>query len=71
MRDLIGMISALKRPGVLVRTAKISADEYRRDVHLRRILKSDAPAKTGEAILRILEIESEINERRIANHAEY
>jgi hypothetical protein len=71
MRDLIGMISALKRPGILVRTAKIGADEYRRDVHLRRILKSEAPAKTGEAILRILEIESEINERRIANHAEY
>ena len=71
MRDLIGMISALTRPGILVRTAKIGADEYRRDVHLRRILKSEAPAKTGEAILRILEIESEINERRIANHAEY
>ena len=38
---------------------------------MRRILKSEAPAKTGEAILRILEIESEINECRIANHAKY
>ena len=71
MRDLMGMISALKRPGLLVRTAKIGADDYRRDVHLRRILKSGVPAKTGEAIVRILEIESEITEHRIANHAEY
>lgn len=71
MRDLMGMIAALKRPGLLVRTAKIGADDYRREVHLRRILKSEPPARTGEAILRILEIESEINERRVANHAEY
>lgn len=71
MRDLLGMISALKRPGLLVRTARIGADDYRRDVHLRRILKRDVSTRTGEAILRILEIEAEINDRRVANHAEY
>jgi len=71
MRDLLGMISALKRPGLLVRTAKIGADYYRREVHLNRILKGGVPAKTGEAILRILEIEAEINARRLASHAEY
>lgn len=71
MKDLAGMISALKRPSLLVRTARIGADEYRRDVHLRRILKADVPTKTGEAILRLIDIEAEINERRLANNAEY
>lgn len=48
MRDLLGMISALKRPGLLVRTAKIGADDYRREVHLNRILKSGVPAKPAK-----------------------
>ena len=71
MFDILGMVAALNRPGLLVRTARYGLDDYRREVHLPRLLATNAPVKNGDALLRLMDIERELNDQRVADHAEY
>ncbi|MBI1418130.1 MAG: hypothetical protein GC146_12985 [Limimaricola sp.] len=71
MLDILGMIASLKRPGLLVRTARFGVDDYRRDIHLPRILRNVALPRHGEALIRLLEIEDTLNALRLGGHAEY
>ncbi len=71
MKDLQAMISGLRRPKLLVRAARFGVDEYNRSRHLGRILRSEALPRTGPAILRLLEIEAGLEDRRVAGAADY
>lgn len=71
MQDLFGMINALNRPKLLVRAARFGVDEYSRDRHLSRILKQDALPRSGVAILKLLEIEADLEDRRTQKAADY
>jgi hypothetical protein len=71
MQDLTGMINALRRPRLLVRAARFGVDEYVRNTHLKRILQRDALPRPGEAILKLLEIEADLEDQRKADMAEY
>lgn len=71
MLDLLGMVRNLNRPALLVRSARFGVDDYRRDVHLRRILHTDTTPRSGEAVLRLLEIEVEMDDKRQAKAADY
>ena len=71
MKDLQAMISGLRRPKLLVRAARFGVDEYNRSRHLGRILKCEALPRTGPAILRLLEVEAGLEDRRVAGAADY
>ena len=71
MEDILTIVSRLKRPTLLVRTARHGIEDYNRLVHLRRLLKSEALPGPGQAIVKLLELEATVNEQRLAERAEY
>ncbi len=71
MQDILGMIGALNRPRLLVQAARFGVDDYNRATCLARLLKSLSLPRYGEAILRLLDIEADLNNRRVAGAADY
>lgn len=71
MEDVLTQISRLKRPTLLVRTARHGIEDYSRVIHLRRLLKTENLPGPGQAIIKLMEIESVLNELRLAKRAEY
>ncbi|KJZ20116.1 DUF6477 family protein [Loktanella sp. S4079] len=71
MLDLETRIRGLKRPSLLARAARFGADEYRREIHLRRILGVEKLPRHAEAIMRLLDIENEMNNHRLDHAGEY
>ncbi len=71
MLDLHTRIATLTRPQLLARAARFGVDDYRRTVHLRRILQSDMLPRHGHAIMQLLDIEGEMDAMRIAKSGNY
>ena len=71
MLDLSTRIALLKRPEILARAARFGLDDYRRDIHLKRLLCCDTLPKHGPAIIQLLEREDAINALRIEGSATY
>lgn len=71
MQDILTTLDALKRPSLLIRAARIGMTDYRREVHLRRYLGEARLPRSGEALLRLMELESELDERRRSQAAGY
>lgn len=71
MQDLMTMITTLRRPRLLARAAKIGAQDYNRDRHLQRILGYGTLPGPGSALIRLLELEKEINTLRTEEDAAY
>ncbi len=65
------MITALRRPRLLTRAAKIGAQDYNRDRHLQRILGYGRLPGTGSALIRLLEMERDVNLLREDDDAAY
>lgn len=71
MQDALTLLSNLRRPRLLIRAARAGIAEYRRELHLRRLLGSAAPRKSAAALLRLMEIEQDLNDARLARCASY
>ncbi len=71
MLDLFTRIATLKRPSLLARAARFGLDDYRRDAHLHRLLQCEKLPKHAEAIMRLLDIESAMDERRKSRSGTY
>lgn len=71
MLDLGGLIAALRRPRLLVSAARFGVDDYHRDRHLGRLLGEPIPPRSGEAIIRLLDLEAEQEERRARAAGDY
>lgn len=71
MEDVLTQISRLKRPTLLVRTARHGIEDYNRVVHLRRILKSETLPGPAKAILKLMELEAISDRQRLEKRAEY
>lgn len=71
MQDLFGMLGALKRPPLLVRAARFGVHDYDRNTILPRLLRVPSPPRTGPALMRLLEMEEQMEERRKARGADY
>lgn len=71
MTDLLRQLSQLSRPGLLIRAARHGVDEYRRDVHLRRILGDISLPRPDSALARLLEVEAQMDQLRRAENAAY
>lgn len=71
MSDILHRLDHLRRPRLLIRAARIGAEEYRRDIHLPRLLGQGALPRHGLALARLMEIETVMNESRRAQEADY
>lgn len=71
MQDIHSILNSLRRPRLLMRAARIGADSYRRSVHLPRHLGYGPLPRQGAAIMRLLEIESDLNMQRQDKDAGY
>lgn len=71
MQDLHSMIGALRRPRILIRAARIGAQDYRRDRHLQRLLGYGALPRPAAALMRLIEIERLLDDQRRDDDAGY
>ena len=71
MQDVLSMLNTVKRPRLLMRAARIGAQDYRRTVHLSRLLGYGNLPRHGAALMKLMEIESELNAQRKAKESAY
>jgi hypothetical protein len=71
MLDLHTRIATLKRPALLARAARFGVDDYRRDVHLRRILGRENLPRSGPALMQLLDVEVDMEAQRKEHAASY
>ncbi|APX11606.1 DUF6477 family protein [Tateyamaria omphalii] len=71
MQDILTMLSTLRRPRLLMRAARIGAEDYRRSAHLPRLLGYGHLPRHGAALMRLMEIEGELNAQRISDDSSY
>lgn len=71
MQDILSMLNALHRPRLMMRAARIGAENYRRATHLPRLFGYGVLPRHGAALLKMMEIESELETQRKANDAAY
>lgn len=71
MQDVLTMVEQLKRPALLVRSARMGLDLYNRGPHLGRILGPGPLPRHAAAILALLEREEELDTARRAHAATY
>lgn len=71
MQDILSMLNALRRPRLLMRAARIGAEDYRRHAHLPRLLGYGNLPRSGIALLRLMEIEATLNDHRLNDDSAY
>ena len=71
MQDILTRISQIQRPRLLSRAAKIGAEDYRRELHLPRLLKQPILPRSAEALIKLSEIEADLNDKRVAGEQDY
>lgn len=71
MQDIMTMLQQLHRPRLLMKAARIGADDYRRAVHLPRLLGYGNLPRHGAALMKLVEIEDALNEQRVTDGSGY
>lgn len=71
MTDLLTLLHSLRRPRLLIRAARHGVEDYRRDMYLSRLLGMSAPKRSGPVLMRLIEIEADLNAARLAESAGY
>lgn len=71
MQDLLGQIDAIRRPRLLIRAARIGAQDYRRQGWLTPLLPSGCAGPDGASLQRLLDMEEELDSQRRADAACY
>jgi hypothetical protein len=71
MHDLTTMLTTLRRPRLLIRTARIGARDYSRDRHLQRLLGYGALPRPAAALMQLIEIERALDDQRRDDDAGY
>ncbi|WP_322888939.1 MULTISPECIES: DUF6477 family protein [unclassified Yoonia] len=71
MLDVMTLIRNLRRPALLARAARFGADDYRREVVLPRLLKTEKLPRPAAAVMALLELEAATDARRIAKAGDY
>lgn len=71
MQDILSRLHQLHRPRLMMRAARIGAQDYRRATHLPRLLGYGVLPRHGAAVLRLMEIEAQLNDQRRSEDASY
>ncbi|WP_342777311.1 DUF6477 family protein [Ruegeria sediminis] len=64
-------LSTLRRPRLLIRAAKFGTQEYNRDRHLQRLFGYGTLPTSGAALMKLLDMERELNDQRRDDGAAY
>lgn len=71
MLDLAGSLSALRRPRLLMRAARLGVSDYRRERDLCRLMKTTQPPSPERAVTSLLDQENQIETTRKNGDATY
>ncbi|MDF3413680.1 hypothetical protein HKX54_04360 [Sulfitobacter sp. M57] len=71
MQDVLTMLNTLHRPRLMMRAARIGAEEYRRSAHLPRLLGYGTLPRHGAVLLKLMDIEATLEEQRIGSDGSY
>lgn len=71
MSDLLVRLRALKRPGLLTRTARLALEGYDRERDLAPLIGAATGVAADRALARLLDAEAEVDSVRRAGHADY
>ena len=71
MQDVLTMLDRLTRPKLLIRAARLGAENYDRDTHLPRVLGYGQVPRTADALLRLMQQEAAINSLRKTRDTAY
>lgn len=71
MKDILGLLNDLRRPRLLIRAARIGAQDYRRNPQLHRLLGYGTLPRPGAALIHLMEIEADLDEKRRLEDAAY
>ena len=71
MKDILSSLDDLRRPGLLISTARIGAQDYRRGAHLARLIGGTPPVSSGAALMQLMELEAELDDCRKNERAGY
>ncbi len=71
MQDVLSMLQALRRPPLLMRAARIGADDYQRAAHLPRLLGYGMLPRHGAALMKLMELENTLNDQRRSGDTSY
>lgn len=71
MQDILTMLNALHRPRLMMRAARIGAEDYRRTAHLPRLLGYGSLPRHGAALIKLMEIEATLEDQRKLSDASY
>ncbi|MBE1282300.1 MAG: hypothetical protein GJ676_03215 [Rhodobacteraceae bacterium] len=71
MQDLLTMLTTLRRPRLLIRAARIGSQDYKRDRHLQRLLGYGNLPRPAAALMKLMELEREMDEARKKDEAGY
>lgn len=71
MQDIFSRLNALHRPRLMMRAARIGAQDYHRSAHLPRLLGYGTLPRHGAALMRLMDIESSLEHQRTTSDAGY
>lgn len=71
MQDVLSMMNRLTRPKLLIRAARLGAEDYRRETHLPRVLGYGQMPRTADALVQLMQQETVLNDQRKARDAHY
>lgn len=71
MLDLETRLKTLRRPSLLARAARFGLDDYRREVHLPRLLDTPAAPRPGAALMALFSLEAQMEQWRKENAGLY
>ncbi|GAA6175456.1 DUF6477 family protein [Sulfitobacter pacificus] len=71
MKDVLSMLNTLHRPRLMMRAARIGAQDYRRAAHLPRLLGYGVLPRHGAALLKLMDIEAALEEQRVTSDGSY
>ena len=71
MHDILGQVEQIRRPRLLIRAARIGAQDYHREGCLRSLLGAGLPQRGAAALRHLLDIESELDAQRRMADARY
>ncbi len=78
MKDIHSLLASLHRPRLLMRAARIGAQDYRREAQLPRLLGYGVLPRHADALMRLIDAEAELETQRtrtdpcynVTNHVE-
>jgi hypothetical protein len=71
MKDIHTLLASLHRPRLLMRAARIGAQQYRREGHLPRLLGYGMLPRHGDALMKLVGIEAELETQRVDQDTAY